>query len=416
MTWIVDIGVLVLSFFGAYLLFYSFYWMSSVVLGATYQTPQLKQRNTGNEILVLLPAYKPNAVFIEVLHSLKKAIKNRTDIKPVILLQQAEKDISDQVKQFGYDVVEKDFSQEKGNPYHHALKFVMAHIEAKQSQGLWSPTHIAILDKDNIVAEDFFTELERGFQAGYDLVQGQRLPFSRQTSTQSFDAISERLNDIMFRAAKSKLGLMLEISGSGFGVRYNLMQHAVDTLDFVAPGMDKNLMVGLLKHKVKSLYLPTAKVYEEKTASEKSFKKQRTRWLGVQYYIAMHYGLKLLQIALINLRFSALDYAISLWRPPRSVQLALVPVLAFFEVLGVLVFSTLPYPIPFMSLSLVMLVVAFMVFITKEKMWGSVQDLVVHFPKLALGNLQSALEGIKPKHRGSFIHTDHQTITTHEER
>jgi cellulose synthase/poly-beta-1,6-N-acetylglucosamine synthase-like glycosyltransferase len=416
MTWLVDIGVLLISLLGAYLLFYSFYWMSSVILGATYKSPSLKPLHTGNEILVLLPAYKPNAVFIEVLHSLKKAIKSRTDIKPIILLQQADIGIADQVKQFGYHVVEKDFSQEKGNPYHHALKFVMTHIEAKKSEGLWSPTHIAILDKDNIVAEDFFRELERGFQAGYDLVQGQRLPFSQNTSTQSFDAISERLNDMMFRAAKSKLGLMLEISGSGFGVRYNLMQNAVDTLDFIAPGMDKNLMVGLLKQNVKSLYVPSAKVYEEKTASEESFKKQRTRWLGVQYYIAMHYGLKLVQIALLNFRFSAMDYAISLWRPPRSVQLALVPVLAFFEVLSLAVFSTLPYPVPFMSLSLLMLAVAFVVFILKEKMWGSVQDLVVHFPKLALGNLQSALEGIKPKHRGSFIHTDHQTITGHEER
>ena len=417
MTWLIE-GILAALFTVAlYLFFYSLYWASCIVIGATYKLPKLTatSNQTFNDIVVLLPAYKPNALFLEALSALKRAIENRPYIKPVILLQEATAEMSHHIKSYGYETIEKRFSHLKGNPYHHALKFLMAHLETQKASGQLNPSHVVILDKDNLVAEDFFRQLESGLKAGYDLVQGRRVPLAKQTTWQMFDAISESLNDIMFRAAKTKLRLTLEISGSGFGLKYEIMQKAVQSLDGLAPGMDKNLMVGILQHPVKSLYHPELKVYEEKTASENAIRKQRTRWLGVQYDIAWRYGVKLIWMGIKSMRLSPIDYAISLWRPPRSLQLFLIPILSIIELVMYLTIGQLPYTAPLMLIAFGMLVLGFVVFMNQMGLWSHVQQLFLKLPRFALGNLRAAIEGKKSKHRGTFIHTDHQTVKTHEQ-
>lgn len=399
-----------------YLFFYSAYWMLSLLLGAGYKTPKLTGSNSDGikDMLVLLPAYKPNDVFIEVLQTLKKAIGQKVNIKPVILLQEADPKITKAVKAFGYFTLEKEFSHLQGNPYHHALKYLMNEIETKAQTGKWQPSHVVILDKDNLVAEDFFVQLEQGLKSGYDLVQGQRLALQESTTTQTFDSISETLNDLMFRAAKSRLGLTLEISGSGFALNYNVMRSAVNRLDGLAPGMDKNLMIGILQHPIKSLYIPEAKVFEEKTETAEAIQKQRTRWLGAQYYIAWVYGWALIKMGLKTLRLSPIDYAISLWRPPRSMQLFLIPFLAIIEMGISLWLGAVPYEFPFMSVSFGMLILAFFVFVQKAGLWNKLVAIVIKLPNFAIGNMGSAIEGVKPKNRGAFIHTEHTNMKSYE--
>ncbi|ACF12859.1 Glycosyltransferase-like protein [Chloroherpeton thalassium ATCC 35110] len=418
MTWAIYFGTSLLMVIVAYFFFYSFYWMATILFGVLYKPPKFDSKSSSEvkDILVLLPAYKPNRFFLTVLESLTKSIEGQSHIKPIILLQEASPDLSLAVKQFDFYTLEKAFSHLSGNPYHHALKFLSAHIAAQTERGIWSPSHVVILDKDNLVDGDFFHELEAGFKSGYDLVQGQRLPLAAQNATQSFDATSEALNDVMFRAAKSKLGMMLEISGSGFGVRYDIFADAVAGLDGVAPGMDKNLMVGLLKHNLKSVYNPRAKVFEEKTESEAAIKKQRTRWLGVQYYIAMRYGWQLILFGLKTGRLSPIDYAISLYRPPRSLQLFVVPILAVAESIILAIYGKLPYSIPGMLLSLGMLFIAFVLFISHTNGWKNLSAMMFKLPKFALNNLFSMLEGVKSKNRGKFLHTEHQANGANEKR
>jgi len=418
MMWAIHLGTVILTVIVGYLFFYSLYWGLTIFLGVLYKPAKFKQKNTSavKDILVLLPAYKPNRFFLTVLESLTKAINAQKNIKPVILLQEATPELSLEVKKFGFYTVEKAFSHLSGNPYHYALQFLTQHISEQAELGTWTPSHLVILDKDNLVAEDFFSEIEMGFQSGYDLVQGQRLPLASENATQSFDATSEALNDVMFRAAKSKLGMMLEISGSGFGIRYDLFADAVAGLDRVAPGMDKNLMVGLLKHKIKSVYNPRAKVFEEKTESEATIKKQRTRWLGVQYYIAMRYGWQLIWLGLRTWRLSPIDYAISLFRPPRSLQLFFVPVLALAEAAVWAIYRDLPYKIPLMLMSLGILFIAFLLFMSHTNTWGNLGMMIFKLPKFALNNLFSTIEGVKTKNRGKFLHTEHQATGANEQR
>lgn len=394
----------------AYLFFYSLFWFLTVLFGSFYRFKETdKDPKTGiSDIIFLLPAYKPNKIFIEVLKAIKTATGDRKNIKLFILFQEADKEIVRQADALGYYYQEKSFKGFSGNSYHHALQYVVSEIRRLEQAGMWSPSHLILIDKDNILSPNFIDEIEKGFLMRYDVVQGRRLPFDAKTKEQMFDTISESLNDLMFRAAKSFFGLTLEISGSGVGFKFDVFEEAVQYLDKKAPGMDKNLMVGLLSRGVRTIFNPNATLYEEKTDDPQALHAQRTRWLGVQYYIALTYGKKLLVTGLKKMQWSPIDYAITLMRPPRSVQVIVVPLLALIESAFYLLSGQFFYAFPVFGISALLLVLGVAIFLKATGTTPLFFRLATALPQFALSNLTAAIKGVQKKRQGTFIHTEHK--------
>lgn len=397
----------------AYLAFYSFYWFSTVLFGTFYRFKSTGKKSNReiSDIVFLLPAYKPNKIFFDALNAIKIASGGRKNIKIFILFQEADKEIIKKTELLGYHYQEKSFKGLSGNSYHHALQYAVSEIRNLDHMGEWAPSHLVLLDKDNIIAPDFIDEMEKCFLMGYDVVQGRRLPFDSNTKEQIFDSISESLNDFMFRASKSFFGLTLEISGSGVGFKFDVFEDAVRYLDKKAPGMDKNLMVGLLSRGVSSVFNPAMTLHEEKTDDLQVLHAQRVRWLGVQYYIALTYGLKLLITGLKKRQWSPIDYVISLMRPPRSVQVLLVPLLALIEILIYIINDKFIYLVPILSISTVLLVLGVGIFMIASGFMPLFVRVAMSLPKFALSNLAASIKGIQKENQGKFIHTEHKKGT-----
>lgn len=393
-----------------YLTFYSAYWLATILLGIAYKKKRPTEKNENNpELLLILPAYKPSKIFSKVLDSIKVAISNR-NIKVFVLLQDAEPHYKGLVEAYGFMVEEKSFKHLTGNSYHHALHYIKESIIISTNAGTMDPNFVMLIDKDNLLSPDFFAYIKMEVYQKYDVIQAKRTSINTDGSVSFFDTISEGLNDTMFRASKSLLGGTIEISGSGALIRTNVFLKAIDRLDGNAPGYDKNFMVQLLSadRKVRTTYLPYVQLFEEKTSEIESYNPQRLRWFGEQYYNAFYSVGKLLNAFFKYGRFSAIDYLLVLWRPPRSIQILIVPILGFIEITAYAWQGYWWLGFPFLSLSSLFLFLASIIFLLKTKLLWTSLNHAMALPLLAMHNAFNARNSIKKENQGKFIHTDHK--------
>jgi len=189
-------------------------------------------------------------------------------------------------------------------------------------------------------------------------------------------------------------GLPPELSGSALLFKIEAFNIATRNLDARAPGMDKNLLIQLLLANKKISYVPDAQVLEEKTDNNEVIKKQRIRWFGNQYFNAFYWGKALL----LKGKPATLDYAITLYRPPRSIQMVILPILASLEI---------TFNINYIfALSTILTFTGILVFLVKEKIWQEAFKIAFTLPRMAFDNLKSALKGSSKKQQGKFISTE----------
>lgn len=391
----------------ALLSFYSLFWLVSTLIGLSYKAPQSSQNPHSPETLLLLPAYKPSPIFHNVLDSVAKAIKNR-NIKVLVLLQEAEAGFETTALSHGFMVDDKAFSHLPGNSYHHALQYLTAWIDKHTAQ--WKPEFVMLLDKDNIIDEQFFNKIDTHLYEQYDVLQGRRVSLNTDQSTSFFDTVSEGLNDLMFRAAGCRAGNTLEISGSAALIRTHLFREAINNLNPKAPGFDKNFMVNILTNEVKTemVYLPYSIVREEKTTSIEAHNPQRLRWFGEQYFNAIFSSKALISTWLKKGRWSALWYLMVLYRPPRSVQILILPLLLLAEIGLALYMGNLSNTFIPIFLSTLFVGLSGWLTLGQLKLQSEALHFVVHLPALAINNIANAFKSVKSENRGKFIHTDHK--------
>lgn len=370
---------------------YSIYMFVLVLSGMFYRPAAVGNFETPR-IKILLPAYKPDEVFMKVMKQLKMVTEGQS-VDVFILFQYADLKYCEMAGALGFEYEIKAFDHLGGNSYQHALNYLAKHHLSDSDH-----EHVMILDKDNLIAADFFEELKKIDLSGFDLVQSVRGPLEVGEGLQVFDALSERFNDLMLRAGKCFWGGVVELSGSAALIRVDVFKQCIEKLDPQAPGFDKNFMVNLLIDYplLKTMFSERLVVYEEKTAAIQNYDAQRLRWFGEQYYNAFYKAGSLLKNALRG-NFKSLDYWLSLVRPPRVVLMAISFLLTTIDLWdgqpGIL-------SIAFVLNALTMLVVSFP-YLDQIK----ASHFLIKGWSILHSNVISALTSLNKKHIGTFIHT-----------
>lgn len=385
---------LLYSFIAGTFLFYSFYFAFFSVAGSI--PLRIKKGNLAKgyfekNTVVVFPAYNPNQRLIE---SVKAALQLPEKPLIFVLLQKAAPEIRQQLAILpGVFMLEKDFSQTTGNSYHAALRYLSSWVKERCQKEGYQLRHLLLLDKDNLVAPDFLASVQQHGRKEFTIWQGQRRPIgSPNNHWAKADALSELLNDCLMRQGKNALGLSAELSGSAVVFPFPAFERAVCQLDKRAPGMDKNLLIQLLKDKNKVQFLPQAYVSEEKTEKASSYGMQRSRWFGNQYFNAWHYSIGLWKLKTIH----AADYALSLWRLPRMVQIALSPLLALAEI-------AVQQQAGLWCAALGLNIAGVVFFLSGTKKWPQFLGILCLLPKLTLSNLKSIWQFKYTL--GRFVHT-----------
>lgn len=178
---------------------------------------------------------------------------------------------------------------------------------------------VVIMDADNTTSPQFLTELNRASVAGLKAIQAHRVAKNLNTSVAILDAVSEEINNSIFRSGHIVLGLSSALIGSGMALDADWFRQNVTRLQ--TAGEDKELEALLLKERIHIGYLEHVRVEDEKTQKKSAIKNQRKRWIAAQFG-SLRAALPHWPEALRKGNLDYVDKVLQWALPPRIVLLA----------------------------------------------------------------------------------------------
>ena len=386
---VLSLASLPLYIVGAYLVFNVLYLLVFALAGHLRPQPLLVGKaEPARRMCVLMPAYHADAVIRETAPAaLRHAYAAPVDVCVVadglqpatVLALRAE----------GIAVVEVAVAKStKGK----ALRAALAALSADQYDVA------VILDVDNVMGDNFLTQVNAAFTAGYRVVQGHRTFKNLDSPFAVLDACNEEINNHIFRLGHARLGMSSSLIGSGMAFEYSYLMRLLHDIGDT-PGEDKELDFRVLRDQVKIAYLPEALVYDEKIANAAVFGTQRTRWMAAQKeFLVKYFREGFVQAGRGNWEFF-----------DKILQTSLLPRVLLLGVLSLLLISSLVLPFGptpwFWAALLAGTGLALLLALPRRLYSLQVARAAAHLP-VALGAMALALLHLK-KAKTSFMPTPH---------
>lgn len=345
---------------------------------------------------VLIPGYKEDNVIIDVA---KNALKqnypdNLFDI--VIIADSFKKETLDELKKLPIILIEVAFEiSTKSKALNKAMQQLTKNYDVA-----------VILDADNIMCDDFIEKINNAMIADNTIIQGHRAAKNLNTSFAILDAVSEEMNNNIFRKGHRNLGLSSAIIGSGMAFKYDFFKNLMKNIKAIG-GFDKEIELQVLKDGYTIEYLENAFIYDEKVQKSEVFSNQRRRWLSAQLHYFRKDFLNSLWHLLSKGNIDYFDKALQFILPPR---ILLIGILFIISILSIF-FNPINLSIAWI-ITLLVCIFTFMFSIPKKFYNSKTLKAVLSLPKgfvlmfLSLLNIKGANK--------KFIHTEHSDINDDE--
>ncbi|RLD69627.1 MAG: glycosyltransferase family 2 protein [Bacteroidetes bacterium] len=262
---------------------------------------------------VLIPGYKEDQVIIEVAKDalMQDYAGEMYDI--IVIADSFKEETLETLRKLPIQVIEVSFDLSTKAK---ALNKAMDQLPNNYDVAL-------ILDADNLMEPEFILKINEAFNKGFVAVQGHRVAKNTNTPFAILDAISEEVNNNIFRKGHRVLGFSSALIGSGMAFDYNYFKKIMKSIEAVG-GFDKEIELQILKGKIRIEFLDSAIVYDEKVQKAEVFSNQRRRWLSAQlHYFSVDFYSSIKHFFLYG-NYDYLDKIIQFIQPPRVLLLGLL--------------------------------------------------------------------------------------------
>lgn len=264
------------------LIYFSYVSAYSLILSSAalvlYKSPLLKISNTKKSIAVFIPAYKEDAVIINVT---KKALAQNYPndrFSVIVIADSLQTNTIEQLKKLKATIIEVSFVKStKVRALNKAMKLIPHGYD-----------YAVILDADNIMENDFLDKMNSLALTGHMAIQGNRKPKNENTSIALLDGLSETINNFIYRQGTVALGMSSSLNGSGMFFNYTVLKNTLAEMDSVG-GFDRELELKLIEQNIKVFYAKNIEVFDEKVQTTKVFENQRKRWISSQFVYLKKY-------------------------------------------------------------------------------------------------------------------------------
>ncbi|WP_421919807.1 glycosyltransferase [Marinifilum sp.] len=346
---------------------------------------------------VLIPGYKEDAVIVDVAKDALNQDYPKDQYDLVIIADSFQAQTIESLKELPVKLVEVSFEVSTKSK---ALNKAMQTIGDNYDVAL-------VLDADNLMEKNFIQKVNQSFDNGYMVVQGHRAAKNLNTSFAILDAISEEVNNNIFRKGHRVLGFSSALIGSGMAFDYSFFKETMSKVNAIG-GFDKELELKLLKNKKKIEYLDDAIVLDEKVQKSEVFARQRKRWLSAQFIYFARYFFPGLYHLLFKGNVDFFDKVYQMISPPRILLLGLVVIFNafylviwyFFESLSILHFTIQEW-----MYVLILVLLAFAISIPQKFYTRRTLRAILTLPR-AFFLMFASLFKLKGANK-KFIHTEH---------
>ncbi len=311
-----------------YLFFATLYIFVYSTAGLFYKQKQKENVSKLRKFAVLIPGYKEDAVIVDVARKATQQEYPKDKFEIIVIADSFKKETLEALRKLPIRVVEVVFEVSKKSK---ALNKCMEVIGDDYDIAF-------VLDADNIMEKDVLKKINAAFDRGFTAVQGHRTAKNLNADFAILDALSEEINNHIFRKGHRVLGISSALIGSGMGLDYALFKNTMATVDSV--GEDKEVELKIIKNNHTIEYVDDAIIYDEKTQESNNFVNQRRRWIAAQLdYFRSHFldGF----VALITHgNFDYFDKVLQMVQPPRILLSGILFIITIFYA----IIHFIPYP------------------------------------------------------------------------
>lgn len=230
--------------------------------------------DTHYKIAVFIPAYKEDSVIEKSIRALILQDYPREHFDIVVISDQMGDQVNGRLAKMPLILLTPQFEKSsKAASLNFAVDY-LASVSKKYDI-------VTVLDADNIVEPEYLQDICNAYDQNIVAMQCHRVAKNRDTEVAVLDAVSEEINNSIFRKGHVNAGLSSALIGSGMAFDYKWFAENIK-LVFTA-GEDKEIEKLLLKQGIYIDYLNDTLVYDEKVSRAGAFYSQRRRWIAAQF-------------------------------------------------------------------------------------------------------------------------------------
>jgi cellulose synthase/poly-beta-1,6-N-acetylglucosamine synthase-like glycosyltransferase len=341
-----------------------------------------------NRFLVLIPAYNEGEVIFETAGRFLMQEYPAELFDLVVISDHISDEVNEELAFLPIILLKPTFEESSKAK---SLNYAMDEVGCKKEYDI-----VVVLDADNNVDAHFLSSINDTYEAGSEVIQAHRRSKNIDTETAILDAISEEINNTIFRMGHANLGFSSALIGSGIAFDYKWFKENVKKIK--TAGEDKEFEYELLKQNIYIEYLEDLYVYDEKVQKDEVYTKQRRRWLSAQYR-SLKACYKQLLPAILSGNFDLAD---------KIIQWALIPRTMLIGIIGLC-----SIVIPIISIDLawkwwflgILIVLTFAIAVPNYLIDDRLSAMIFHIPTLIFKQVLNILTGGRTG--GKFLHTDH---------
>ncbi|MCF8233943.1 MAG: glycosyltransferase family 2 protein [Bacteroidales bacterium] len=294
-----------------YLLIAALYYTVFALAGMFASKFDPPENTVKRRFCILIPGYKEDIVIVNVAEDALKQAYPRNKFDVYVIADSFKKETLDKLANIPVHVIEVQFDvSTKARSINKALETIPEDYDG-----------IVILDADNLMDLNFLKKMNAAMGTGLVAIQAHRMAKNLNTSFAVLDAISEEVNNHIFRRGHRTLGLSSALIGSGMTFDFKLYKTYMASIDSLAE--DKDLEIKLFDNRHLIEFYDTAYVLDEKVSKSDVFLRQRSRWIANQLLYARKFFFKSV-IALFKGKIDFFDKIFQHFLPPRILLLGAI--------------------------------------------------------------------------------------------
>lgn len=375
--------------FYGYLVITSLYIFINAVAGLfPYKKPVPKDKQI-RKFAVMIPGYKEDEIIVEVCKDALEQDYPKDKFDVIAIADSYKAETLSALRELPIKVIEVSFEKStKAKALNKAMEVLGDEYDAA-----------LILDADNLIADDFLSKINANFQAGFIAVQGHRVAKNADSGFAVLDAISEEINNHIFRKGARVLGVSSAIIGSGMAFDYAFFKKMMKDVHAIG-GFDKEIDLKMCRDGITIEYVHDAYCYDEKVEKAEVFQHQRRRWLSAQWVYFKRYFAESFVALITKGNIDFFNKAFHTFLPPR------ILLLGFMSIIFLISIFFVPHYIAIAWIKLFILVVITFLFSIPRKFYsGQTLKAVWLLPK---GFFLMFISLLKLKGANKqFLHTKH---------
>ena len=298
------------AFTVVYHLFYS------IMGGMLKRSDKYNDSRTKHRFAVIIPAYKDDEYIQKAVFSILKQEYPIDCYDIYVVSEQMSEQTNSFLSEQPITLMQANFHG-KGTKMK-AVKAAIKHMP----EGLYDM--VLIMNADNTVEPNFLEMMNDAYSSGSNAIQAHRIRLERSNNSSMLNAISDEINNCIYRSGHVNLGLSSSLNGSGMAFDFDWIKGIIDQVN--DNDDEKAFEALLLRDRIYVDYLDKAIVYATRKENRRKFYTQRRNWI-IAHYHSLFTNLHRLPGAILSGNFDYADRILNWITFPRTLLLIVIAVM-----------------------------------------------------------------------------------------